>query len=128
MRLTLLPRRSAATLVAADLLALVAFTTVGLLSHDRAVSASGYARDLLPLAAAWGLVALALGTYRRRSTPRLVATWALGVPLGILIRAAALDRSLDGKEAAFLGVALAFTALFVTGLRLAIGLISVRHV
>ena len=123
----LLPRRSPAALAATDLAALALFATVGLLSHRGVLSATGYARDLLPVAGAWALVALALGTYRRPSAPRLLATWALGVPLGIAIRAAALDRFFDGKEAAFLGVALAFTGLFVAGARFVVGLVPARH-
>jgi hypothetical protein len=47
----------------------------------------------------------------------VLATWALGVPVGVLIRALVLGRSLNGKEATFLGVALVSILLFVLVLR-----------
>ena len=104
-------------LAVADALALVAFVTVGLLSHDHALSAGGYARDALPLLAGWFGAATLFGLYRGSGRWALVATWAVGVPLGVLIRAIVLGRSPDGDEAAFLGVALVFTGLFVLAFR-----------
>ena len=104
----------------ADALALVAFVTVGLLSHDHTLSLTGYARDLLPLLAGWFAAAALFRLYRgggRSSYLSLLATWLVGVPLGVGIRALVLGRSPDGKEAAFLGVALAFTGLFVLAFR-----------
>lgn len=125
MRL-LLPPRPPVILAAGDAAALALFATVGLLSHHGGVSATGYAHDLLPVAGCWFAVALALGTYRHRSPSRLLATWAIGVPAGIAVRAAALGR-VDDKEAAFLGVALAFTLLFVAAVRTALALVPARH-
>jgi hypothetical protein len=106
-------------LALSDGLALVAFVTVGLLSHDHTLSLTGYARDLLPLLAGWFGAAALFGLYRGHGSARrsLLLTWAVGVPVGVLIRALVLGRSLDGEEAAFLGVALAFTGLFVLGFR-----------
>jgi hypothetical protein len=104
-------------LAVADGLALVAFVTVGLLSHDHAPSLGGYARDLLPLLAGWYGAAAAFGLYRGGGRRPLLLTWAVGVPAGVLIRALVLGRSLDGGEAAFLGVTLVFTGLFVLGFR-----------
>ena len=104
----------------ADALAVVAFVTVGLLSHDHTLSLTGYARDLLPLLAGWFAAAALFRLYRgggRSSYLSLLATWLVGVPLGVGIRALVLGRSPDGKEAAFLGVALAFTGLFVLAFR-----------
>ena len=104
-------------LAVADGLALVAFVTVGLLSHDHALSLAGYARDLLPLLVGWFGAAAAFGLYRSGGRRALLLTWAVGVPVGVLIRALALGRPLDGGEAAFLGVTLAFTGLFVLAFR-----------
>jgi hypothetical protein len=101
----------------ADALALVAFVTVGLLSHDHTLSLAGYARDLLPLLAGWFTAAALFGLYRGRGRLALLATWLVGVPLGVGIRALVLGRSPDGREAAFLGVALAFTGLFALAFR-----------
>ena len=104
-------------LAVADGLALAAFVTVGLLSHDHALTAAGYARDLLPLLAGWFGAAAAFGLYRRGGRRALLLTWAIGVPLGVVIRAVALGRSASGREAAFLVVTLVFTGLFVLAAR-----------
>jgi DUF3054 family protein len=111
------PSTRPAALAASDAVAIVAFVTVGLVSHQHGVSATGYARDALPILGAWFGVALLLATYRRGSRRRLLATWALGVPLGVLIRGLVLGRSLNADEFAFLGAALAFSLLFVLALR-----------
>jgi len=104
-------------LALSDTIAILVFATVGLLSHDHGLSATGYARDALPILGAWFAVALLLRTYVRQRPRRVLATWALGVPVGVLIRALVLGRSLNGKEATFLGVALVSILLFVLVLR-----------
>jgi hypothetical protein len=48
------------------------------------------------------------------------------VTAGVAIRALVLGRSFDGHEAAFLGVALAFTLLFVLVLRVAVAAVVAR--
>jgi hypothetical protein len=101
----------------ADALALLAFVTVGLVSHAHALTLTGYARDLLPLLAGWFAAAALFGVYRGGGRVALLATWLVGVALGVEIRALALGRSPDGKQAAFLGVALAFTGVFVLAFR-----------
>ena len=116
------PTRPARTLALVDAASLVVFATVGLLSHGHALSAGGLARDAVPLLAGWFAVALALGPYRRRTVGRLVATWVLGVPLGVLLRALVLGRQLDGGQAAFLVTTLVFTALLLTIGRLLLAL------
>jgi hypothetical protein len=104
-----------------DAVAIVAFATVGLLSHDHTLGVSGYARDALPLLGGWFAAAFAFGLYRRPSAKTLLATWAVGVPLGVLVRALVLGRDLDGGQAVFLAIALAFTLLFVLAFRVACG-------
>ena len=101
----------------ADAIAILLFTTVGLLSHD-ALSGRGYARDGLPLLGCWFAATLALRLYARPSWRRLVACWAVAIPLGVLVRALVLGRALDGDQAAFLGVTLAFSLVFLVGVRL----------
>ena len=108
----------------ADALGILTFATVGLLSHDHALSLTGYARDALPVLGGWFAAALVFGAYRRPSARTLLLTWIVGVPLGILVRALALGRSLDGDQAAFLAVSLVFTLLFVVGWRVALGLLT----
>ena len=98
----------------------MAFATVGLLSHDHALSATGYLRDALPVLGGWFAAALAFGAYRRPSWRTLLPTWTVGVTAGILVRALVLGRDLDGGQAVFLGIALAFTLLFVVSARTAL--------
>jgi hypothetical protein len=111
----------------ADALAIVAFATVGLLSHDHALSVSGYARDALPILCGWFAAALAFGLYRRPTRRTLLLTWAVGVPLGILLRALVLGRSLDSDQAIFLGITLTFTLLFVLAFRAALQVFATRR-
>jgi hypothetical protein len=111
----------------ADGLALVAFVTFGLLSHDHALGAAGYARDALPLLAGWFAAAVLFGLYRGGGRRALLATWAVGVTLGVVVRALVLGRAPDGGEAAFLGVTLAFTLLFVLLFRSAAASLSRRR-
>jgi Protein of unknown function (DUF3054) len=116
MPMRLFPRpRLAAT---ADAVAIVVFAVVGLLSHHGHVSGSGLARDALPLLGGWFAAALLVRLYERPRPRRLAATWLLGITAGVAVRAAILGHTHAGKEAAFLGVALAFTLLFVLALRL----------
>jgi DUF3054 family protein len=103
----------------ADALGILVFATVGLLSHDHALSLSGYARDALPLLAGWFAAASAFGAYRTPSARTLLLTWIVGVPLGWLIRALVLGRDFDGGQVVFLGIALAFTLFFVVACRTA---------
>jgi hypothetical protein len=105
---------------AADAAALVAFAVVGLLSHHGTLTLAGLAHDALPLLGGWFAAALVFRLYRRPSLSRLLATWACGVTAGVVVRALVLGRSANGHEAAFLGVALAFTLLFVLALRAAV--------
>jgi hypothetical protein len=102
--------------VAADLLAIFAFVTVGLFNHKGGLSASGYARDVLPIAGCWLLAAGAFDLYKRPSWRALLATWLVGVTGGVLIRALILCR-LDEDDAVFLAVALCFSLLFVLAFR-----------
>jgi hypothetical protein len=120
VRILTLPHRAA---VAVDLLALVAFVTVGLVNHHGGLSATGYARDLLPIAACWLLAAGAFDLYRRPRLRALLATWLLGVVAGILVRALVL-WTLDSNDGVFLAVALAFTLLFVVTFRAAAVMLS----
>ena len=126
MEVGLATTRQPRLLPLADALGILAFATVGLLSHD-AFSLSGYARDALPVLGAWFAVAAALGTYREPSTRKLLVTWILGVPLGILVRALVLGRDFDGDQLVFLVISLVFTLLFVLGFRAAFGLLARRY-
>src|SRR5262245_44124250 len=123
MELGLATIRQPRLLPLAHALGILTFATVGLLSHDHTLSVAGYARDALPVLVGWFAAALVFGAYRRPSTRTLLLTWIVGVPLGILGRALVLGRDLDGGQAVFLGISLAFTLLFVLAWRFALGLL-----
>src|SRR5579862_6244545 len=112
-RILALPHRTG---VAADLVGLALFVTVGLLNHHGGVSATGYARDLLPIGGCWLVAGGAFDLYRRPRWRALLATWLLGVTFGILVRALVLWR-LNGDDAVFLAVALCFSLIFVIACR-----------
>jgi Protein of unknown function (DUF3054) len=97
---------------------------VGVISHGAA--ASDLARDALPLLGGWFAVALALRLYQRPTVARFLATWAIGITAGVLVRALILGRELDGHEAAFLATSLVFTLLFVLVVRTALAAVRPR--
>jgi hypothetical protein len=102
--------------VASDLLALLAFVTVGLINHKGGVSATGYARDVLPIAGCWLVAAGTFDLYKRPRWRALISTWLAGVTGGVLIRSLVLWR-IEGDDAVFLAVALTFSLLFVLAFR-----------
>ncbi len=91
-----------------------------MLTHD--ASATAFVRDALCILGGWFVVALALRLYARFAWWRLAATWLLGVGGGVLVRAAIVGHlAVD-----FVGIALAFTALFVLAARL-LGALAARR-
>jgi hypothetical protein len=124
MRLLRLSHRVA---VAADVLALLVFVTIGLFNHHGGISAAGYARDVVPIVGCWLAAAGAFDLYQRPRPRALLATWLVGVTAGVLIRALLLWR-LDRDDAVFLPVALCFTLLFVLAFRMAASFVAAeRH-
>jgi hypothetical protein len=97
----------------ADALAILVFVAIGLISHHGGVSLAGYARDALPFLGCWFGAALLFRLYSRPGRWRLAATWAVGVPAAVLVRALVLGRHLGSKEAAFLVVSLVTIGVLV---------------
>ena len=122
----MLTRLAPKAAAASDAVAILVFVTIGLLSHDHGLHATGYARDALPFLGCWFAAALGFRLYTRPSIGRLAATWAVGVPAAVLVRALALGRTLGGKEAAFLVVSLVTVAVLVTAGRLLLTLLWSR--
>jgi hypothetical protein len=118
----LAPQRRVA--VAADAAAIVVFAVVGVISHH--ASPSAFFRDALPLLGGWFAAALVTRLYRRPTVSRFLATWALGITAGVLVRALILGRSLDRHEAAFLATSLVFTLLFVIVARATLSVVRSR--
>jgi hypothetical protein len=97
----------------ADALALLAFVAVGLRSHHVGLVAEVAARNAVPLALAWALVSIVIGTYRRRDLASLVATWAVAVPIALLARTWWVGSPRGARIAVFVGVGLAATLAFL---------------
>ena len=102
----------------ADAVAILVFVTIGLLSHHGDLTLRGYARDALPFLGCWFTAALMFRLYSRPGWWRLAATWAVGVPVAVLVRALVLGRHLGSKEAAFLVVSLVTVGVLVLAFRL----------
>ena len=100
-------------LAIADTLALIAFVAIGLRSHHVGAIAEIAARNAVPLAVAWIVVALAVGTYRRRDLASLMVTWAVAVPAALLVRTWWIGSPQGARIAVFMGVGMAFTLLFL---------------
>jgi len=127
MEVGLTTTREPRLLPLADALGILTFATVGLLSHDHALSLTGYARDALPVLVGWFSAAFLFGLYRNPSTRTLLLTWVVGVTGGILVRALVLGRDPGGDQAVFLGISLAFTLLFVLAWRAFLGFVARRR-
>lgn len=106
-------------LATGDVVALVVFTVIGLIRHEGGVTAGGVLEVVVPIAAVGAVAAWVFGTYRRPGLRTLLPAWLVSVPVGLLIRKA-LFHTPDtwGSTGVFLGVALAFTLLFLLVWRL----------
>lgn len=118
------PGASAAWLIVADALALILFVVVGLRSHRIGAVPEVAARNAIPLAIAWVVVALAVGTYRRGDVRSLALTWAIAVPVALLARTWWVGSPTGERIAVFVGVGLAFTLLFLAIGRTVVALVT----
>jgi hypothetical protein len=109
-------------LVIADGVALLAFVLVGLRNHHGGTIAEAFWRNAIPLVLSWAAAAWLLGTYRRPSTAVLVKTWLVAVPIAVVVRSIWVGSPTGGRLFVFLGVAMAFTLLFLLAGRTAVGL------
>lgn len=110
-------RVPAGVLVAGDATAFVLFAVIGLANHEEGITAGGVARNAIPLAAGFFVAAAVLGAYRRPGIRSLLVAWAVGVPVGVLIRAVALERPADGSQVVFGVVALVTTLVLLLAWR-----------
>ncbi len=116
VRLTDGSTRARSALVA-DLAALLVFVLVGLRSHHEAAMAAAFARTAIPFVGAWLVASAIIRTYRPARLVRLVKTWAIAVPAGVVLRAIWVGSE-GSKVVEFLFVAMAFTLLFLLAGRL----------
>jgi hypothetical protein len=106
----------------ADALAVVAFTVVGIVSHRGSLPPSALAEDTLPLLGGWFAAAAVFHLYTRRTRRSLLLSWAIGIPLGVLVRAAALGRLDEPRQLAFLATTLVLSLVFVLAARALVAL------
>ncbi len=117
MRRLLLPTGSPWPVAVSDCLAILSFAIVGVISHRGALPASALAEDALPLLTGWFAVAVPLGLYVRGTWRALLLTWAIGIPAGVLLRAAVLGKLGDSRQLAFLATTLVLSLAFVLAAR-----------
>jgi glycopeptide antibiotics resistance protein len=123
MRRLLPGRRGTVWYVLADAAALVAFVVIGLRGH-RGSTVEGFLRNVVPLLAAWFLVAWAAHTYQRPRWRGLLRNWIVAVPVGLLIRTVIVGSPRGARILVFVAVGLAFTLLFLVLGRLLARLVS----
>jgi len=112
--------------LAVDLLALALFVVAGMRSHRTASQLEIFVRNAVPIGGAWLVASLVLGTYRPPALVRLLVTWALAIPVGVVLRSL-WTGSPDGDDLLVFGaVAMAFTLAFLGGGRLVTALIAPR--
>ena len=104
--------RRALWFAVADGAALIVFVLVGLGGH-RVDTLEGFARNAVPLVAAWALVAGFARTYRRPGWGSLLRTWIVAVPIGLLARTVIVGSPRGTRILVFVAVGLAFTLLFL---------------
>ena len=113
------PRGRRVVLAAGDVVALVVFTVIGLISHEGGVSIRALLEVVVPIVAVGAVAAWVFGTYRRPGLATLLPAWLVSVPAGLLIRKALFGTpSTWHSTVVFLAVALAFTLLFLLAWRI----------
>ncbi|HEX9376680.1 MAG TPA: DUF3054 domain-containing protein [Actinomycetota bacterium] len=100
-----------------DAVAIVLFAVIGLASHREGETAAGLVRNAGPVLAGFLAAALAVGTYRRPGVRTLAAAWILGVPAGVLLRAAILGHGYGTKTFTFMAVTVIVTGLLLAAWR-----------
>lgn len=96
-----------------DMVALVLFVLAGMRNHRTGSQMEIFLRNVVPVVAAWLVMSMAWRAYRPVRLARLVLTWVTAVPLGLLVRTWWVGSPTGGRIAVFLGVGMAFTALFL---------------
>jgi hypothetical protein len=105
------------TAAAVDGLAILGFTVAGIVSHHGALPPSALAEDALPLLGGWFAAAVVFRLYVHPAWRALLATWVIGIPVGVLVRAAALGRLDEPRQLAFLVTTLVLSLVFLLAAR-----------
>lgn len=109
-------------MAAIDGVAIFAFTVAGVVSHRGALPPSALAEDALPLLAGWFAASRLFRLYSRSTAQALILTWAIGIPVGVLLRAAVLGRLDEPRQLAFLLTTLVLSLVFVLSARALVAL------
>jgi DUF3054 family protein len=105
-------------LVIGDIVALVLFALLGLISHDKGIGGHGLFRDAFPVVIGWLLAAGTFDLYRQPSWKRFFLTWVVGITGGVLVRGFALHRNVLGAEyLSFVAVTLIVTLVLLVAWR-----------
>lgn len=96
-----------------DMVALVLFVLAGMRNHRTGSQMEIFLRNVVPVVAAWLVMSMAWRAYRPVRLARLVLTWVTAIPVGLLVRTWWVGSPTGGRIAVFLGVGMAFTALFL---------------
>jgi hypothetical protein len=110
-----------------DVIAVALFAPLGLLSHHEGITGAGLARNVLPVALGFLAAGLLLGTWRTTGWRRLAAAWAVGVPAGVLVRAAVLGHGYGRTTFTFMAVTLSVTGLLLLAWRGLLALVLRRR-
>jgi hypothetical protein len=102
--------------------AICTFTIIGIVSHRATLPPSALAEDALPLLGGWFAASIVFRLYGRCTWKALLLTWAVGIPLGVLVRAAVLGRLDEPRQLAFLLTTLVLSLVFVLGARAIVAL------
>ena len=105
-----------ARVLALDVAILVAFAALGRRTHGEGDPVGGTLMVAAPFAIGWLVAAAAVRLDRApTSAARAIRAWAIGTPLGLLLRHTVFDR---GVAPGFVVVALVFTLVTLVGWRL----------
>lgn len=116
---TQISTRLSSVLAIGDVVALLVFTLIGLTNHKDGITAVSVLKVMGPFVIVGALAAAVFGTYRRPGLRTLVPAWLVTVPVAIVIRKGLFDTPATwSSTAVFIGVALAFTLMFLLGWRL----------
>ncbi len=107
-------RSNRTAIVIADALALLVFLIAGIRSHRGSVQVVVFLESAIPVGLAWAGASAIFGNYRRPGWKSLALTWAVAVPIGLLARTWLVGSPVGSRVFVFLGVGLAFTALFLS--------------
>ena len=101
-------------LAVGDAAVLILWSILGLAHHTEGITFGGILRNSGPIMLGWFAAALVLKTYTHPGLVRFLATWALGISLGVALRSLFLGRAWNADEFAFYGVTLAVTLVLLS--------------